>query len=62
MDNESRFWLSVVAIAASAIVACIIATVVGLYFAQINGTEQMRVCVESGGAFVDNDGIGQCIR
>ena len=62
MDSTDRFWLVFWGIVAAALVGIFITIAVGLHHAQVNATEQMRVCVEAGMSFIDQDGNGTCIK
>lgn len=62
MDSDQRFWLALWAVVVTGFVAIVIAVTIGLYYAQINATEQLRVCAEAGMSFVDQDGNGTCLK
>lgn len=62
MDSDQRYWLILWSVVVAGLVAIIIAVVVGLHFAQVNATEQMRVCVAAGMSFVAPDGGGTCVK
>lgn len=62
LDRSNGFWLGFWGIIGATIVGFTVTIAVGLNLAQVNATEQMKVCTEAGMSYLTLDGDGTCMK
>lgn len=62
MNKDQKYWLVLWSVVVLGFVAVVVSITIGLHYAHINATEQMRVCSEAGMSFVSLDGDGTCMK